>query len=236
MPRLLLLSNSTNYGETYLEYPQPAIKSFLGENVKEVLFIPYAGVGFSYDEYTSKVAAPFQEMGYGLRGIQTTDDPQKAIENAEVVAVGGGNTFALLNLLYENDLLGAIQGRVAGGMPFMGWSAGSNIAGPSIRTTNDMPIIEPPSFEALNLIPFQINPHYTEATLPNHGGETRKDRINEFIAINPNMRVVGVPEGNLIEVIDDQVRLVGTDIVKVFEQGVDIKTFTSVDDLSFLLV
>lgn len=235
MKRLLLLSNSTNFGEKYLQYPQDAIKSFLENEVKEVLFIPYAGVGFSYDDYSAKVAAPFEKMGYQLKGIHTKDDPKKAVEQAEVIAVGGGNTFALLNLLYENDLVGAIRQRVVEGMPYMGWSAGSNIAGPSIRTTNDMPIIEPPSFEALNLVPFQINPHYTEATVPNHGGETRKDRINEFIAINPDMKVVGVPEGNLLEVTGDQVKLIGNDEVKVFENGQDIQILTSKEDLSFLM-
>lgn len=235
MRKLLLLSNSTNFGEEYLEYPQAAIRSFLGKEIKEVLFIPYAGVGFSYDEYSVKVSTPFESMGYRLSGIHTTDDPKLAIQNAEVVAVGGGNTFALLSLLYQHDLMDVIRKRVADGMPFMGWSAGSNIAGPSIRTTNDMPIVEPPSFEALNLVPFQINPHYTEATLPNHGGETRKDRINEFIAINPKVKVIGIPEGNLLEVVGHQIRLIGEDTVKVFEQGVDIRTFTRTGDLSFLL-
>jgi len=235
MKRLLLLSNSTNFGEKYLEYPQDVIKSFLGKEVKEVLFIPYAGVGFSYDEYAAKVAAPFEKMGCQLVGIHTKDNAKKAVEQAEVIAVGGGNTFALLNLLYQNDLVDAIRHRVEEGMPYMGWSAGSNVAGPSIKTTNDMPIIEPPTFEALNLVSFQINPHYTEATLPNHGGETRKDRINEFVAINPDMKVVGVPEGNLLQVIDDQVTLIGNDEVKVFEQGKEIKVCTHQDDLSFLM-
>ena len=235
MSRLLLLSNSTNFGEGYLQYPQNEIKFFLGNEVKEILFIPYAGVGFSYDDYTSKVATPFQKMGYGLSGIHTFDDPKKAAEKAEVIAVGGGNTFALLNLLYQHNLIDVIRKRVSEGIPYMGWSAGSNVAGPSIKTTNDMPIIEPPSFDALSLVPFQINPHYTEATLPNHGGETRKDRINEFIAINSNMKVVGVPEGNLLEVIDNEVRLIGDDEIKVFEQGTEIMVLNSTDDLSFLI-
>lgn len=235
MRRLLLLSNSTNFGEKYLEYPQSTIKHFLGEDIKEVLFIPFAGVGFSHDDYTAKVAIPFLEMGYQITGIHTKSDLKSAIEEAEAIAVGGGNTFALLKLLYENDLLGVIRERVAEGIPFMGWSAGSNITGPTIRTTNDMPITEPPSFDALNLIPFQINPHYTEATLPNHGGETRKDRINEFIAINPDIKVIGIPEGNLLKVIDDQVQLIGNDKVKIFEQRKDIRVLDSSSDLSFLM-
>ena len=235
MPKLLLLSNSTNYGEGYLEYPKESIRSFLGDSVQKVLFIPYAGVGFSYDEYSSKVAAPFREVGYQVDGIHTFDDPKQAVRDAECIAVGGGNTFALLNLLYQNDLIEMIRQRVNGGMPFMGWSAGSIVAGPSIRTTNDMPIIEPPSFTALNLVPFQINPHYTERILSNHSGETRKDRLNEFIAMNPNMKVIGIPEGNLLEVINNQVRLVGPDEIKIFEQGKEIATYSASDDLSFLL-
>ncbi len=235
MRRLLLLSNSTNFGEEYLEYPQSAIQSFLGKEVKEVLFVPYAAVGFSYDDYTAKVVAPLEKIGYQVTGIHTTDDPKQAVQDAEVLAIGGGNTFALLDLLYQHDLLEVIRERVGRGMPFMGWSAGSNVAGTTISTTNDMPIVEPPSFKALNLVPFQINPHYTEATLPNYGGETRKDRINEYIAINPNMKVIGVPEGNILEVINDQVRLIGDGEVKVFEQGQESKTFFKTDDLSFLL-
>ena len=233
--RLLLLSNSKNYDENYLEYPQDTIKSFLSHAVKEVLFIPYAGVGFSYDEYTEKVATPFNSMGYGLKGIHADTDPKSAVEDAEAIAVGGGNTFELLNQLYKNDLIHAIQERVSDGMPFMGWSAGSNVAGPSIKTTNDMPIVEPESFNALNLVPFQINPHYTEAVLPKHGGETRKDRLNEFVALNPDVYVVGIPEGNLIEVIGNKLRLIGPDSIKVFKQGRDIEEFTSADDLNFLL-
>lgn len=235
MKRLLLLSNSTNVGELYLEYPKAAIANFLGPDVKSVLFVPYAGVGISYDDYTLKTSNPFLEMGYEVNGIHTYSDPVEAVKGADAIAVGGGNTFELLKQLYKYDLIGSIQTKVEEGMPFMGWSAGSNIAGPTIRTTNDMPIVEPPSFDALGLVPFQINPHYTEERLPNHGGETRKDRLNEFVALNPDIEVVGIPEGNLLEIIGNQVRLIGLNDVKVFRRGQNVRNFKAGDDLDFLL-
>lgn len=233
--KLLLLSNSTNFGEGHLEYAKKAISNFLKKTVNEVLFIPYAGVGFSYDDYTQKVATPFSQIGYSLKGIHTFSDPKKAVENAQAITIGGGNTFELLNQLYKNDLIETIRKKVNEGLPYIGWSAGSNVAGPSIKTTNDMPIVEPSSFEALNLVPFQINPHYTEERLPNHGGETRKDRINEFIALNRDSIVVGIPEGNLLEVFHKEVKLIGNDTIKVFKHQTEIKTLDSEDNLAFLL-
>ncbi len=235
MKRLLLLSNSTNFGESYLEYPKEAISQFLGKNVKDILFIPYAGVGFRYDVYTEKVARPFAELGCEIRGIHTFSNAKQAVQDAEAIAVGGGNTFELLNQLYKNELLDVIRDRVTSGMPYMGWSAGSNVAGPSIKTTNDMPIVEPPSFNALNLVPFQINPHYTEAQLPNHGGETRKDRIVEFLALNQEAMVIGIPEGNLLRISDGICRLVGDGISKLFSSSSEARNLSSKNDLDFLL-
>ena len=233
--RLLLLSNSTNFGGSYLEYPKKHISKFLGSKIKKVLFIPYAGVGFSYDNYTEKVAEPFAELGFEIQGIHTFSNPKQAVLDAEAIAIGGGNTFELINQLYKNDLVQSIQEKVNNGTPFMGWSAGSNVAGPSIKTTNDMPIVEPPSFTALNLVPFQINPHYTEERLPNHGGETRKDRINEFIALNKNTYVAGVPEGNILKIENNECQLIGSDSIKVFRHGQDIQTLSTVDNIDFLL-
>jgi dipeptidase E len=233
--RLLLLSNSTNFGESYLEYPKKAISEFLGKKIKKVLFIPYAGVGFGYDEYTEKVGQALSNIGYEVKGIHTQANPRQAVLDAEAIAIGGGNTFELLNQLYQLDLINSILNKINDGVPFMGWSAGSNVAGPSIKTTNDMPIVEPQSFTALNLVPFQINPHYTEERLPNHGGETRKDRINEFIALNKNIYVAGVPEGNILKIENNQCRLIGSDSIKIFKQGQEIQTLTSKDNLDFLL-
>ncbi len=235
MKRLLLLSNSTNYGESYLSYPKQSIKEFLGPDVSEVLFIPYAGVSISYDDYTLKVAEPFLEMGYNLRGVHSFQNAVEAVGSAQALAIGGGNTFELLNQLYENGLIEIIRERVFNGMPFMGWSAGSNVAGPTIKTSNDMPIVEPHSFNALDLVPFQINPHYTEERLPNHGGESRPDRIMEFIELNPGVSVVGIPEGNLLKVIGKTVSLVGPGTMKVFHKGLETKAFSSQNELDFLL-
>lgn len=235
MKRLLLLSNSTNFGESYLEYPKQPIKDFLGDHIREVLFIPYAGVGIGYDNYTSKVAAPFSTIGYEVRSIHTYENPVDAVNNAEALAVGGGNTFELLNQLYNNDLINVIRKNVVNGMPFIGWSAGSNIAGPTIKTTNDMPIVEPPSFDALNVVPFQINPHYTEEILPNHGGENRIDRINEFVALNPKISVVGIPEGNLLIVEGEAVTIVGPGVLKVFRNSHQVQTYSSPKPLDFLM-
>lgn len=233
--KLLLLSNSTNYGEAYLEYPKEAISQFLGKDIKKVLFIPYAGVGISYDTYTEKVARPFSELGYEIRGIHTFSNAKQAVKDAKVIAIGGGNTFELLNQLYKNDLVETIQEKVNGGTPYIGWSAGSNVSGPSIKTTNDMPIVEPPSFNALNLVPFQINPHYTEEQLPNHGGETRRDRINEFIWLNQDSVVIGIPEGNMLEISESTCRIIGNGICKIFKHGMEIRSVSNQDNLDFLL-
>lgn len=232
--RLLLLSNSTNFGEPFLQYPKAHIQEFLGSKVSQLLFIPYAAVGFSYDLYASKVNEALSSIGVKVESIHTHPNPVDAVMNAQAIAVGGGNTFELLNLLYKNQLIEPIRSRVESGMPYIGWSAGSNVASPTIKTTNDMPISEPPSFEALNLIPFQLNPHYTEEKIPNHGGEGRKDRINEFIVLNPQT-VVGIAEGNLLEVNGSDITLIGPDDIKVFKGGQEITSYDRDSDLSFLL-
>ena len=157
--RLLLISNSTNPGEAYLGYPKNNIKEFLTEVTGKVIFIPYAAVTFSYDEYEAKVSKRFNEMGIEIISIHHFEDRKAAVENASAIVVGGGNTWQLLKLLKDNDLVGIIRKKVLSGIPYVGWSAGSNVACPTIRTTNDMPVAEPGSFAAFNLIPFQINPH-----------------------------------------------------------------------------
>ncbi|MDH5474108.1 MAG: dipeptidase PepE, partial [Cyclobacteriaceae bacterium] len=172
MDKLLLLSNSTNVGEKYFDYAKGTIIEFLGVSVSKIVFIPYAAVTISYDEYTSKVSDALEEVGCEIKGIHTFNNPLEAIENAEAIAVGGGNSFELLKQLYDNNIVETIREKVKNGTPYIGWSAGSNMSCPTLMTTNDMPISQPPTFEALHLIPFQINPHYTEHTLPNHGGES----------------------------------------------------------------
>jgi dipeptidase E len=233
--RLLLLSNSTNPGEPYLGWPGTHIKDFLGDRVKKMLFIPYAGVTITYDDYFESVSGRFTELGYTMDSIHEMSISEDILSGYDAIVIGGGNTFQLANLLQKNKLISMIQTAINRGMPYIGWSAGSNIASPTIKTTNDMPIVEPESFNALNLIPFQINPHYTEATIPNHGGESREMRIKEFITINQSTSVVGLPEGSLLRYENEQIFFVGKGICKVFRHAHPTKTFKDGDDLSWLL-
>ncbi|MBI4854126.1 MAG: dipeptidase PepE [Acidobacteria bacterium] len=233
--KLLLLSNSRNYGQGYLAHAEKEIKNFLTTDIKEVLFIPFAAVRFSYDEYTNIVSSKFTELGYKVKSIHQTDDYNQAIRTAQAIIVGGGNTFQLLKCFYENNILELVRNRVNEGLLYMGWSAGANMACPTIKTTNDMPITEPPSFNALNLIPFQINPHYTEATLANHQGETRDERLAEFLVLNPSTYVVGLREGSMMQLTDSNLELLGEKTLKVLRQGQEIKEYTSKDSLQFLL-
>ena len=222
-------------GEPYLDYPKFNIKEFLGPKVKKALFIPYAGITFSYDEYADKVQERFAEIGYGVEGIHTFDDPVEAVKNAEVIVVGGGNTFHLVHQLHANNLIDAIREKVLGGTPFIGWSAGSNVACPSLRTTNDMPIIEPASFDVLNLVPFQINPHYLDANPDGHAGETREARIEEFIYINPNLYVAGLREGCMFKLENGKMEHIGTRTCRIFKKDMEPYELKSGDDFNFLL-
>jgi dipeptidase E len=233
--RLLLLSNSTNYGERYLGYSVEAIKGFLGAEIKRVLFVPFAGVRHTYDEYAKNVRERFEEMGYQLDSVHEARDPSQAVREAEAIAVGGGNTFHLLRGLYESKLIATIRARVEGGAPYIGWSAGSNVACPTIRTTNDMPIVEPPSLDALKLIPFQINPHYTDERAEGHAGETRDERLQEFIEVNPDMAVVGLREGTILRIEDTSIKLLGEKSARVFLKGREAKDYTPQESLQFLL-
>ena len=233
--RLLLLSNSTNYGEEYLRYALREIQSFLGTGTRRVLFVPYAGVRWSYEAYAAKVRERFEEIGYRLDSVHEVADPLRAMKEAEALAVGGGNTFHLLRGLYEAKLLEAIRARVTDGMPYIGWSAGSNVACPTIKTTNDMPVVEPPSFDALALVQFQINPHYTEAVVPHHNGETREERLLEFLEANPKMTVVGLREGCALKVEGAEIRLLGDKTARLFRKGEEPQEYGPQDSLQFLL-
>ena len=194
---LLLLSNSTNYGEPYMQWCSSTITSFVKDH-SSIIFIPYAGVGFTYDEYTQKVNYALSSFDVKVSNLDNFDDKAKALKDSSAIFVGGGNTFHLLKMLQQFDLLETIQKVVANGKPYVGWSAGSNIASPTIRTTNDMPIVEPKSFQSLSLVPFQINPHYTEKSIPNHGGESRLQRLREFLAANPHQKVIALPESSYL--------------------------------------
>ena len=207
--RLLLISNSTNPGEPYLDYPKNKIREFLGKKPVKALFIPYAAVTFSYDEYEEKVSERFREIGHEIVSIHHFKDKASAVRKSAAIIVGGGNTWSLLKMIRDNDLIDVVRQKVIEGTPYIGWSAGSNVACPTIRTTNDMPVVEPDSFEAFNLIPFQINPHYTDVNPSGHAGETREQRINEFIEINPDMFVAGLREGSMLIREDEKITLSG---------------------------
>ncbi len=218
----------------YLEHARDAIGDFLGDGVREVLFVPYAGVRISYDDYAARTRSAFEPLGYRLRSIHEAGDPVAAVREAEAVAVGGGNTFHLVHTLYANGVMEAIRDRVRGGAPYLGWSAGSNVACPTLRTTNDMPIIEPPSFRTLGLVPFQINPHYLDAHPDHHMGETREDRIAEFTVVNPDVYVVGLRERSLLRLDGDALRLLGPKSMRVFRHGEETREVEPDDDLGFL--
>ncbi|WP_447957256.1 dipeptidase PepE [Vreelandella sp. EE7] len=212
MSRLLLLSSSRAGSTGYLDHAKPLIGDFLGDNptpVKRVLFVPFAGVGKTFDDYLAQVRPAFEALGLEVEGIHQAADAQQAVRNAEAIAVGGGNTFALVKRLYEADLLPVIQERVAQGLPYMGWSAGSNIAGPTLCTTNDMPIVEPPSFKTLGLVPFQLNPHFLAGKPAGHNGESREERLSEYLALNPQALVVGLREGTALRREGESLQLLG---------------------------
>ena len=233
--KLLLISNSTNAGEAYLEHPLGQIRAFMGERPVDAAFIPYAGVTISFDDYTDRVKARFRDLGHTIHSVHESSNPLDAIENANAIVVGGGNTFHLIRMMQDQGLIDAIRRKVLNGTPYIGWSAGSNVACPSIRTTNDMPIVEPENFSALNLIPFQINPHYLDANPEGHAGETREMRIEEFIEVNPGMVVVGLREGTMFLVEDGSIQLIGPRPARIFKKGIKPYEVQPGADFSFLL-
>ncbi len=233
--KLLLISNSTNPGEQYLGYSKQMIGEFLGKKHIKALFIPYAAVTFSYDDYELKVRERFREVGHDVISIHHFSDPAEAVRKAQAIVVGGGNTWMLLKLIRDNKLVGPVREKVLSGTPYIGWSAGSNVACPTIRTTNDMPVIRPSSFGAFNLIPFQINPHYLDANPEGHAGETREQRIEEFIEVNPDLWVAGLREGTMFLVEKEKIRLIGPRKTRIFRKGHEPLELGESDELSFLL-
>lgn len=196
---LLLLSNSVLPGSDYLAYARPLLAEHLAGR-RNVLFIPFAGVTQTADDYTAKVQQALASLPLTITGIHSCADAHAAIAEAEVIMVGGGNTFNLLKCCREQGLLQPLRDAVARGALYVGWSAGANLACPTIRTTNDMPIVDPGGFDALNLVPLQINPHFTNALPAGHQGETREQRIRELQVVDPQLDVIGLPEGSWISV------------------------------------
>src|SRR5213594_536085 len=214
--RVLLISNSTLYGSGYLDHAEEEIRNFL-KSVKQVLFVPYAL--YDRDAYAATAKERFQRMGYNLTSVHTTANPTRAVNDADAIFVGGGNTFRLLKNLYDFELIDPIRNRVAEGMHYVGSSAGANVAGPTIKTTKDMPIVQPPSFEALGLVPFQISPHFLDPD-PNstHMGETQEERILQFLEENKTP-VVGIREAAWLLCNDGNVTLKGRTGARIFRRS-----------------
>lgn len=219
MKRILLASTSTVYGGTYLSYLQDELIDFF-TGIDEILFVPYARPsGITHDEYTQIAQQFFNRVGKRIVGLHTFADPKKAIRQAKAIFTGGGNTFVLVNQLYGLEVMDVLREAVENGTLYMGTSAGSNIAGQTMQTTNDMPIVYPPSFKTLGLVPFNINPHYLDPDPQSkHKGETRETRIKEFHVFN-DTPVIGLREGSWLRVEDEKVSLKGDLTARIFLKG-----------------
>lgn len=214
--RLLLLSNSTTHGRGYLDHAESAIRAHF-QGARRLLFVPYALA--DQQGYAARAVERFQRLGFAMQGLQSVPDPVAAVEACDGVFVGGGNTFRLLKAVQQRGLIEPLRRRALAGMPFMGASAGTNLACPTVRTTNDMPIVEPASLSALALVPFQINPHYLDpAPDSTHMGETRETRIREFLEEN-DVPVVGLREGCWLQVDGGRSVLEGPHHARLFVRG-----------------
>jgi len=219
MKNLIVASTSTIHGGTYLSYLFPEIAQLFSET-KEVLFIPYARPGgISHDKYTEIAQEAFSKIGKKIIGIHSLENPMEAIKNAKGIFIGGGNTFVLVSQLYKKNILEVLREAIFNGLPYLGTSAGSNICGTTMNTTNDMPIVYPPSFKTLGVIPFNVNPHYLDPNpTSKHMGETRETRINEFHTQN-TIPVIGIREGSWLQVKDNTILLKGSHTARIFEQN-----------------
>lgn len=234
MKNIIIASTSTLHGGDYLDYILPELKLHF-KDCKTILFIPYArSGGISHDEYTAKVALAFAKIDLAVKGIHEFEDPALAIQDAQGIFTGGGNTFLLVSQLYKNNIMTVLSETVKNGTPYLGTSAGSNICGLTMQTTNDMPIIYPPSFQTLGLIPFNLNPHYLDADKQStHMGETRETRIQEFHAFN-SVPVLGLREGSWLDVKDEKITLRGNLSARLFRQNQIPEELESGADLSFI--
>ena len=232
--KLMIASTSTVYGGSYLEYLKDELESFL-QGVETLVFIPYACPGgITHDQYTNRAQEFFTELNITVRGIHSFEDPHEAIENAQAIFTGGGNTFLLVSKLYEMDLMGTLRQAINNGTRYIGTSAGSNITGISMQTTNDMPIVYPPSFNTLGVIPFNINPHYLDPQEGlKHMGETRETRIMEFHTQN-KVPVVGLREGSWLSVNGDEIILKGELTARIFQKDKSPYELPSGEKVSFV--
>lgn len=234
MKNLIIASTSTVFGLGYLEYLSPTLENHF-KNVETIVFIPYARPnGISHDEYTEKVTEAFSKIDKKIVGLHTFENPAEAITKAQGVFTGGGNTFLLVKQLHQTGVMTALKNTLLKGIPYLGCSAGSNITGLTMETTNDMPIVYPPSFQTLGMVPFNINPHYLDPIEGStHMGETRETRINEFHAFN-SQPVLGLREGSWLEVHGEKIILKGTLTARLFQQNQKPIELESESDLSNL--
>ena len=222
MKNALLISASSYQDTGYLRHCKNWVKDFLGESGKEeILFIPYAGVRRTNDEYEQKVIDRLKNKN--IKSIHHYEDKISAIKNANSIAVGGGNTFMLLYTLYKLNLIEPIKEAVANGAKYFGWSAGANIAGKTMMTTNDMPIIMPKSFDSLNIFQYQINPHFISGKLAGHNGESREERLEEFLIANPKETIYALPEGTALLIADNEAQVIGHSEILKFEYQKEIE-------------
>lgn len=234
MKNLLIASTSTLYGGGYLEYLMPELERHFART-GTILFIPYARPGgITHEEYTSKAAEAFASIGKKVNGLHEFHDPAHAVREAEAIFTGGGNTFLLVTQLYKNKVMEPLKDVLKNGTPYLGSSAGSNIAGLTMQTTNDMPIIYPPDFRTLGMLPFNLNPHYLDADAQSkHMGETRETRIKEFHRFNTTP-VLGLREGSWLDVKGDAITLKGKLSARLFRQGEEAAELETGSDLGFI--
>lgn len=234
MKSIIIASTSTLHGGSYLDYLLPELEVHF-KNCESILFIPFARPGgISHEQYTKTVSEAFKKININVKGIHEFEDATVAINNAQGIFTGGGNTFLLVTQLYKNNIMTTLAEAVKNGTPYLGTSAGSNICGLSMQTTNDMPIIYPPSFQTLGLIPFNLNPHYLDPdSQSKHMGETRETRIKEFHAFN-TLPVLGLREGSWLDVKGDQIILKGNLSARLFRQNQEPEELEPQTDLSYV--